>query len=124
MDIFRLDTNGIFYLLSCYESVQEVAKDLACKIKTLQGSMEIIKDFHNIENLHSLTLTHHLNNKIIKCLPDELSPYFNEQFMDFRGLDPNNVRAPATFQFLSRYMYKLERNYSANPALFDVNFCP
>ena len=40
IDIF---VNQIFDLLLCYESVQEVANDLAHKIKTLQANLEIMQ---------------------------------------------------------------------------------
>ena len=50
-NIFGFNTKGIFNLLPHYKPVQEVAEDLTPKIKTLQTSLEIIKDFHDMENL-------------------------------------------------------------------------
>ena len=43
IDIFGCEVNQILDLLPCYESVQEVAEDLAPKIKTLQAKLEITK---------------------------------------------------------------------------------
>ena len=62
-DIFGWDINQIFDLLPCYESVQEVAEDLAPKIKTLQANLEIFKQFHKVEDLHGIALTQHLVQK-------------------------------------------------------------
>ena len=44
-----------FQPASHYESVQEVYEDLAPKVKTLQASLEIVKEFHDMEDL----LQHH-----------------------------------------------------------------
>ena len=59
----------IFDLLPCYKSVQEVAKDLAPKIQTLQANLEIIKQFHEMEDLHSIALTQHLAQNIMRSFP-------------------------------------------------------
>ena len=104
--------------------MKEVAEDLAPKVKTLQVSLEIVKEFHDVEDLYSIALTHNLNTNIIRSLPNQLQSSFNDQFVGFRGQSSANVRAPAMFLFLSRYMYKLEKNYRANPTLIDVNFLP
>ena len=57
IDIFGRDVNKIFYLFPCYESVQEVAEDLSPKIKTLLANLEIIQQFHEVEDLHNVALT-------------------------------------------------------------------
>ena len=49
--IFGLDVEWVFKQLSCYEFVPEVAEDLAPKIKTLQVNLEVVKQFHNANNL-------------------------------------------------------------------------
>ena len=40
INIFGREVNQLFDLLPCYESVQEVAEDLAPKIKTLQSNLK------------------------------------------------------------------------------------
>ena len=107
IEIFGCDTHGIFNLLPHYESVQEVAEDLAPKIRTLKATLEIVKQFHDMENLYSVNLNHTLNSNIIRTLPNKLGSSFNNQYMEFQGLDQDNVKAPATFQFLSWYVNKL-----------------
>ena len=44
--------------------------------------------------------------------------------MEFRDIDPAYFRAPATFQFISQFVSKVEQNYRANPSLFDLDFLP
>ena len=91
IDIFGRDVNQIFDLLPCYESVQEVANGLSPQIKTLQANLEIMQQFHDMEDLHSVALTKSLTDNIMRSLPSELSPSFTDQFMTFRGQDPSNV---------------------------------
>ena len=69
INIFGLDVKRVFKHLSCYKSVQVVAEDLAPKIKTLQANLEVIKQFHNADNLYNVALTPNLNQYIIKVLP-------------------------------------------------------
>ena len=111
IDIFGLDVNQIFDLLPRYESIQEVAKDLAPKIKTLLANLEIIQQFHDLEDLHNVAITPNLVQNIMRNLPMKVMSSFNNQLMDFRSKDPANVRSPATFKFLSQYVKKLEKNY-------------
>ena len=124
MDLFGCDVNHIFDLLLCYKSVQEIAKDLAPKIKTLQANLEIIQQIHDMEDLHSVSLTQHLIQNIMRSLPVEARSSFNNQYMEFRGKDPAKVRPPATFLFLAQYVIKLEKNYQANHSLFELNLSP
>ena len=91
IDIFGRDVNQTFQLLPRYESVQEVAEDLSPKIKTLQANLEIMQNFHNKEDLHSIALTQHLVQNIMKSLPPEVRPSFNNQFSKFRKQCPANV---------------------------------
>ena len=49
IDIFGRDVAGVFKHLPCYESMQEVAEDLAPKIKTLQANLEVVKQFHDAD---------------------------------------------------------------------------
>ena len=69
IDIFGRDVNQIFDLLPCYESVQEVAEDLAPKIKTLLANLEIIQQFHNVEDLHNVAITPNLVQNVMRSLP-------------------------------------------------------
>ena len=111
IDIFGRDVNQVFNLLPRYESVQEVAEDLSHKIKTLQANLEIMQDFHDKEDLHSVALTQTLVQNIMKSLPLEVRPSFNDQFSKFRDQCPANVRPPARFLFLA----KLEKNFLVSP---------
>ena len=122
IDIFGRDVNKIFDLLPRYKSVQEVANNLSPKIKTLQANLEIMQQFHNVEDLHSVALTQHLILNIMRSLPLELRSSFNDKFMTFSNQDPSNVRPPATFTFLAQFVSRTEKNYRSNPALFDLNF--
>ena len=108
IDIFGRDLNQVF---NRYESVQEVAKDLSHKIKTLQANLEFMQNFHDKEDLHSVALTQTLVQNIMKSLPLEVRPSFNEQFSKFRDQFPANVQPPATFLFLAKFLEKLEKNY-------------
>ena len=49
---------------------------------------------------------------------------FNNQYMEFQGKDPANVRPPVAFLFLAQYVIKLEKNYWANPSLFNLDLSP
>ena len=51
--------------------MQEVAEDLAPKIKTLQANLEVVKQFHDADNLYNVPLTPNLNQFIMKCFPIE-----------------------------------------------------
>ena len=84
VDIFGCETNhGVFNFLPQYEPVQEVAEDLTLKIKTLKANLEIVKKFHVLDDLYSVTLTHILNSNIIRSLPNKLRSSFNDQYMTF-----------------------------------------
>ena len=122
IDIFGHNVNQMFYLLPRYKSVQEVAEDLAPKIKTLLANLEIIQQFHDVEDLHNVAITLNLVPNVMRSLPMEVMSSFNDQFLDFRSKDPAKVRFPATFKFLAQLVNKLEKNYRSNPTLFDRNF--
>ena len=111
IDILGRDVNQIFDLLPRYEFVQEFAEDLSPKIKTIQANLEIIQQFHKVENLHIVALTQTLVQSIMRSLPMEVRSSFNNQFMKFRNLDPNNVQPPTTFEFLAKYVNEIEKNY-------------
>ena len=106
-----IDINKIFDLVPCYESVQEIAEDLAPKIKTLLANLEIIQQFYDVDDLNNVTLTPSLVQNIMRSLPTEVMSSFNDQFIEFRSKDPANVRSPATFKFLSQYVQKLKKHY-------------
>ena len=91
IDIFGRDVNQVFNLLPRYESVQEIAKDLSPEIKTLQANLNIMENFHNKENLHSVALTQSLVQNIMKSLPMEVRPSFNDQFSRFHKQCLDNV---------------------------------
>ena len=111
IDIFRRDVNQTFNRLPRYESVQEVAEDLSPKIKTLQANLDIMQNFHNKEDLHRVALTHSLEQNIMKSLPLEVGPSFNDQFSKFCKQCPANVQPPSTFLFLAQFVDELEKNY-------------
>ena len=79
IDIFGRYLNKIFDLLPCFKSVQEIPEDLAPKIKTLQANLEIIQQFYNLEDLHSVSLTQSLIQGIMRSLPMEVRSSFNDQ---------------------------------------------
>ena len=54
IDIFGRDVTGVFKHLPRYKSVQEVAEDLAPKIKTLQANLEVVKQFHDAKKSTTL----------------------------------------------------------------------
>ena len=124
IDIFGRDVNQTLNLLPCYESVQEVAEDLSTKIKTLQANLEIMQNFHDKEDLHSVALTQPLVQNIMKSLPSEVRPSFNDQFSKFRKQCPANVRPPATFRFLAQFVEEMEKNYRSTPYLYDLDLSP
>ena len=78
IDVFGRDVNQTFNLLPRYESVQEVAEDLSPKIKTLQANLEIMQNFHDKEDLNNVALTQLLVQNIMKSLPSEVRPSFND----------------------------------------------
>ena len=78
-------------LLHKYESVQEVAEDLSPKIKTLKANLEIIQQFHNVEDLQSITLTQHLVQNIINRIPMKVKSDLNKQYMKLRNRCAANV---------------------------------
>ena len=67
----------------------------------LKANLEIIKQFHDAENLHSVALTQTLVQNVMRSRPIEVGSSFNDQLMEFRGQDPDNVRPSATFSFLT-----------------------
>ena len=60
-----------------YESVQEVAEDLSPKIKTLLANLEIIQQFHILEDLHNVALTPNLVQNVMRSLPMKVMSSFN-----------------------------------------------
>jgi len=120
---FGRDVNQVFNLLPRYESVQEIAEDLSPKIKTLQANLNIMENFHE-ENLHSVAITQSLVQNIMRSLPMEVRPSFNEQFSKFREQCPDNVGPPATFLFLAQFVDKLEKSYRSTPYLYDLDSSP
>ena len=90
IDIYGSDVNQTFNFLTRYKSVQEVAEDLSPKIKTQQANLEIMQNFHDKEDLHTVALTQLLVQNIMKSLPSEVRPSFNDQFSKFRKQCPAN----------------------------------
>ena len=62
-----------------------------------------------------------LVQNIMKSLPMEVRPSFNDQFSKFRKHIPDNVRLPATFLFLAQFVDELEKNYRSTPYLYDLD---
>jgi len=80
-----------------------------------------MENLHNKENLLSVAITQSLVQNIMKSLPMEVRPSFNEQFAKFRKQSPDNVRPPATFLFLAQFVDELEKNYRSTPYLYDLD---
>ncbi len=72
----------------------------------------------------TFALTQQLVQNIMKSLPPEVRPSFNDQFSKFRKQCPANVRPPATFEFLTQFVEDLEKNYRSNPYLYDLESSP
>ena len=83
-----------------------------------------MENFHNKENLHSVALTQSLVQNIMKSLPMEVRPSFNDQFSKFCKQCQDNVRPPATFLFLAQFVDELEKNYRSTPFLYDLDLTP
>ena len=111
IDVYGRDVNQDFALLTRFESVQECAEILAPKIKKLQSNLNIMQEFFGLEILHNVTFTQQLVHNIMKSLPLEVKSSFNEKYADFRDLRPENVKSPITFEFLAKFVYKMEKNY-------------
>ena len=113
IDDYGRDVNQDFALLPRFESVQECAETLTPKIKKLQSNLKIMQQFFDMEDLHthSLILTQPLVQNIMRSLPLEVKPSFNEKYADFRDLCPANVRPPIMFSFLAQFVYKMEKNH-------------
>ena len=124
INVFGRDVNQVFENLTRYESVQEVAEDLAPKIKTLQSNLDSMTEFHKLENLHNVALTQSLVKNIMRSLPLEVRPSFNDQLSQFREKDQDNVQAPATFFFLAQFVNKLKKSYQSDPGLYDLDIQP
>ena len=52
-----------------------------------------------MEDLRSVSLTQHLIQNIMRSLPMEVRSSFKDQYMEFQGKDPANVRPLATFLY-------------------------
>ena len=83
-----------------------------------------MQDCHDNEDLHGVALTQTLGQNIMKSLLLEVRPSFNDQFSKFRDQCPANVRPPATFLFLAKFVEKLEKNYRCTPYLYDLDLTP
>ena len=122
IDVFGREVNQIFDLLPYYETVQEIAEDLSPKIKKLQSNLLIIQQFHDVEDLNSVALTQHLIHNIMRRIPKEVKGDFNKQYMKFRNKSAANVRPPASFAFIARFVNELAKNYRSNPDLYDSEY--
>ena len=115
INVFGREVNQLFDVLPPYESVQEVAEDLAPKINTLQSNLKTMGQFQKLEHLRSVAITQSLNQNIMKSLPLEVRSSFNDQFTLFQEQSPDNILAPNTFSFLAQFDNKLKKNYQSNP---------
>ena len=121
IDVYGRDINQDFANIPRFESVQECVEILTPKIRKLQSNLKIMQQFFDVEDLHSVTLTQQLVLNIMRSLPPEVKSSFNEKYADFRDLSPANVRPPTTFTFLAQFVCKLEKNFRANPSLYDLD---
>ena len=60
----------------------------------------------------------------MKSFPTKIRALFNEKYIEFREIDPDNVMALATFQFIAQFVNRVERQYRNNPSLFNVDLSP
>ena len=98
--IFANKVLSVFNLIPVYESVQELAKDLAPKIKNLESIIACMKEYHSIRTLYNTMLTPDLNINIIRSLSIELRISFNDKYTVFNNLDAdNNICSAAVFKF-------------------------
>ena len=75
------------------------------------ANLEIIQQFHAVDDLYNIAITPSLVHNIMRNLPDGMMTSFNDQFKEFRNKDPANVRSPATFKFISQFVSKTEKHY-------------
>ena len=116
IDVYGRDVNQDFALLPRFESVQECAEILTPKIKKLQSNLKIMQQLFDMEDL-----TQDLVQNIMRSLPLEVKSSFNKKYADFRDLCPANVRPPTMFNFLAQFVCIMEKNYQANPSLYDLD---
>ena len=124
INVFGREVNQLFNLLPRYESVQEVAKDLAPKIMSLQSNLKTMEQFYKLEHFHSVAITQSLIQNIIRSLPLKVRPSLNKQFNSFQRQSPDHILAPNTFSFLAQIVIELKKNYQANSSLYDLDFSP
>ena len=124
ISVFGREVNQLFELLPRYESVQEVAEDLAPKIMRLQSNLKTMEQFHKLEHLHSVAITQSMIQSIMKSLPTEVRSSFNEQFNSFKKQNPDHILAPNTFSFLAQFVIELKGHYQDNPNLYDLDLSP
>ena len=87
----------VFKLLPACESVQEIAEDLAPKIKNLESLLKSVKEYHPIEFLYNTVLMPDLNSNIIRSLPAELRLSLNYEYAAFIKLNADKIQSPAVF---------------------------
>ena len=83
-----------------------------------------MEEFHELEHLHSIAITQSLIQNIMRSLPLEVRPSFNDQFTTLREQNPSNVLAMNTFSFLAKFVNKLKKNYQSNPSLYNLKHTP
>ena len=83
-----------------------------------------MEKFHKLEHLHSIAITQSLIQNIMRSLPLEVRPSFNNLFTTFREQSPDNILAPNTFSFLAQFVNKLKKIYQSNPSLYDLDSTP
>ena len=70
-----------------------------------------------MEHLYSVAITQSLIQNIMRSLPLEVRPSFNDQFTLFQKQSPDNILASNTFSFLAQFVNKLKNSYQSNPSL-------
>ena len=83
-----------------------------------------MQNFHDNEDHHSVALAQPLVQNIMKSLPSEVRPSFNDQFSKFHKQCPANVQPPATFRFLAQFVEEFGKNYLSTPYLYDLDLSP
>ena len=104
---FGREVNQLFDLLPRNESVQEVLFR-SCS-RHFRPTWKSCNNSTNWRNLHSDALTQSLVQNIMRSLPLEVRPSFNNQFTQFQELNADNVQPPTTFLFLAQYVNKLPK---------------
>ena len=123
--IFTSKAHSIFNLIPVHESVQELAEDLAPKIKNLESIIECMEEYDSIETLYNTVLTPDLNINIYQESPYQ-APYLLQQQIhcDHQPGCRQQYLQPCGVQISQPVHGKSEHGYKVNPMLFYVGLSP